>query len=76
VAGEIVFAEIGFGFHDDTARDSGRGPAFEYSAEHLTGDDFGLARIEAGREDTAPIEPRARLRTQKTRRRIFWVRIS
>jgi hypothetical protein len=56
VAGEVVFAEIGFGFDDDAAGDSGRGPAFEYSAEHLTGDNLGLARIEAGREDAAPIE--------------------
>jgi hypothetical protein len=57
MAGEVVFTEIGLGFHDDAAGDSVRGPAFEYSAEHLASDDLRLTRVEAGREDAAPIEP-------------------
>jgi len=48
VAGQVVLAEVCFGFDDDSAREAIRRLAFEDGPEHLARDDLRLAVVESG----------------------------
>jgi hypothetical protein len=46
VTREIVFAQVGFGFHDATGDDAIGGVAFKHGTEQLARDELGIAIIE------------------------------